>query len=153
MEERIFALEEAQQQAQERAQVAMATSEDLNSNSYSQLLALYNEMDTRLAEIKQVSLSVATLQAMFKNQSEEFEAVKESVVAGLSSSSVLAESVAGLSHAVASAYAKADEQVASVEALSALLEGQTSELNKMKESMQLHSVALSTNNQEMVAIK
>lgn len=153
MEERIFALEEAQQQAQERAQVAMATSEDLNSNSYSQLLALYNEMDTRLAEIKQVSLSVATLQAMFKNQSEEFEAVKESVVAGLSSSSVLAESVAGLSHAVASAYAKADEQVASVEALSALLEGQTSELNKMKESMQLHSVALSTNNQEMAAIK
>ena len=153
MEERIFALEEARQQAQERAQVAMATSEDLNSNSYSQLLALYNEMDTRLAEIKQVSLSVATLQAMFKNQSEEFEAVKESVVAGLSSSSVLAESVAGLSHAVASAYAKADEQVTSVEALSALLEGQTSELNKMKESMQLHSVALSTNNQEMAAIK
>lgn len=151
MEERISALEEAQQQAQERAQVAMATSE--NANSYSQLLALHDEMDTRLAEIKQVSLSVATLQAMFKNQSEEFEAVKESVVAGLSSSSALAENVAGLSHAVASAYAKADEQVASVEALNALLEGQTSELNEMKESMHLHNDALSTNNQEMAAIK
>lgn len=151
MEERISALEEAQQQAQERAQVAMATSE--NANGYSQLLALHDEMDTRLAEIKQVSLSVATLQAMFKNQSEEFEAVKESVVAGLSSSSALAENVAGLSHAVASAYAKADEQVASVEALNALLEGQTSELNEMKESMHLHNDALSTNNQEMAAIK
>lgn len=151
MEERISALEEAQQQAQERAQVAMATSE--NANGYSQLLALHDEMDTRLVEIKQVSLSVATLQAMFKNQSEEFEAVKESVVAGLSSSSALAENVAGLSHAVASAYAKADEQVASVEALNALLEGQTSELNEMKESMHLHNDALSTNNQEMAAIK
>lgn len=151
MEERISALEEAQQQAQERAQVAMATSE--NANGCSQLLALHDEMDTRLAEIKQVSLSVATLQAMFKNQSEEFEAVKESVVAGLSSSSALAENVAGLSHAVASAYAKADEQVASVEALNALLEGQTSELNEMKESMHLHNDALSTNNQEMAAIK
>lgn len=154
MEERIFALEEAQKQAQERAEVALATSEKLkNSDLYSQLLDLHDEMDIRLAEIKQVTLSVTTLQAMFKNQSEEFEAVKESVVAGLSSGSALAENVAGLTDAVAGACSRVDEQVASVEALNAQLEGQASELNQLKESMHLHNVALYTNNQEMAAIK
>ncbi len=154
LEERIFALEEAQKQAQERAEVALATSEKLkNSTLYTQLLNLHDEMDTRLNEMKQVSLSVTNLQAMFKNQFEEFEAMKESVAAGLHSSSALAENVAGLSNAVASAYSKAEEQVASVEGLYTQLEGQASVLNELKESMHLHDVALHANNQEMAAIK
>ncbi|XP_029286582.1 troponin T, skeletal muscle [Cottoperca gobio] len=149
VKERIFALEEAQKQAQEKA-----TSEKLKTpGHYSQLEALNDEMDTRLAVIKQVALSVTTLQAMFKNQSEAFEAVKESVVAGLSSSSALAENVAGLTNVVASAGSRVDKQVASVEALNAQLEGQASDLNEMKESMHLHNAAFRTNNQEMAALK
>uniref|UniRef100_A0A8C3A3C8 Zgc:66479 n=1 Tax=Cyclopterus lumpus TaxID=8103 RepID=A0A8C3A3C8_CYCLU len=154
VEERMFALEEAQKQAQEKADVALATSEKLkNSDNYEQLWALHDDMDTRLTGIKQVVLSVTTLQAMFNNQSEEFEAVKESVVAGLSSSSALAESVAGLTSAVLSACSRVDEQVASVEALNAQLEGQASDLSELKELMYLHKDALHTNNQEMAAIK
>ncbi|XP_037640506.1 FK506-binding protein 5 [Sebastes umbrosus] len=154
VEDRIFALEEAQKQAQEKAEVALATSEKLkNSGHYEQLWALHDEMDTRLTEIKQVALSVTTLQAMFKNQSEEFEAVKESVVAGLSSGFALAETVARLSNAVASACSRVDEKVASVEALDARLEGQASDLKELKESMYLYNVALHANNQEMAVVK
>ncbi|KAL7408580.1 hypothetical protein ABVT39_025891 [Epinephelus coioides] len=154
LEERIFALEEAQKQAQEKAEVALATSEKLkNSGHHSQLSALRDEIDTRLTEIKQVTLSVTALQAMFKNQSEKFEAMKKSVVAGLSSSSALAESVVRLSATVSSACSRIDKQVASVEVLNAQLAGQALELSELKESMHLHNVALHTNNQEMAAIK
>ena len=147
MEERIFALEEAQKQVQEKAEVALDISEKFKNTD--QLWALRDEMDIRLTEIKQVSLSVTSLQAMFKNQSEELEAMKESVVAGLSSSLALAENVAGLTNAMA----RVDERFASMEALHAQLKGQASELDELKESMDLHNVALHTNNQNMAAIK
>ncbi|XP_071398381.1 LOW QUALITY PROTEIN: immunoglobulin-like and fibronectin type III domain-containing protein 1 [Centroberyx affinis] len=154
VEERILALEEAQKQAQQAAEVALATSEKLkNTDLHSQIWALHADMDTRLAESQQVAVSVATLQAMFKNQSEEFEAVKEGVAAILSSSSALAASVAGLTGAVASANSRVDEQLTSMEALNVQLEEQDSELNELKVSLDLHKVVLYTNSQEVVAIK
>ncbi|KAK1902041.1 hypothetical protein KUDE01_005005 [Dissostichus eleginoides] len=142
LEERIFALE--------KAEVALATSEKLR---YLELGSLNAELDTRMAELEQVTLSVTTLQAIFKNQSEEFEAVKESVAAGLSSSSALAENVAELTNAVASASSKVDEQDASLAFLNAQLKGQASDLNEMKELMHLHDAALHTSNQEVASIK
>ncbi|KAG8007594.1 Protein phosphatase 1 regulatory subunit 12A, partial [Nibea albiflora] len=154
VEERIFALEEAQKQAQERAAVALAASEKLkNSDIYSQLLDLRNEMSTGLAAIKQVSLSFTTLQNILKNRSEELEALKESVVASLNSSSALAENVAGLTNAVASAYSRVDGQIASVDGLNTQLEGHISELNELKESMHLYNVALHTDDQKTAAVK
>lgn len=154
MEERIFALEEAQKQAQESAAVSLAASEKLkNSNVYSQLSDLHDEMDTRLVEIKQVSLSFTTLQDLFKSRSEEFEVFKESVVASLNSSSALVENVTGLTNDVASAYSRVDEQIASMDGLNARLEGHVSELNELKESMHLYNVALHTNNQKTAAVK
>ncbi|XP_033939381.1 FK506-binding protein 5-like [Pseudochaenichthys georgianus] len=142
VEERIFALE--------KAEVALATSEKLRD---SELGSLNAELDTRIAELEQVTLSVTTLQAIFQNQSEEFEAVKESVAAGLSSSSALAENVAELTNAVASASSKVDEQDASLAFLNVQLKGQASDLNEMKELMHLHDAALHTSNQEVASIK
>ncbi|KAM3621641.1 uncharacterized protein V6R79_013960 [Siganus canaliculatus] len=154
LDDRITALEETQKQAQEKAEVALATSEKFKSpDLFSQLLALHDELDTRLSEMKQVTLSVSTLQAMFKNQSEEFEAIKKSVMVGLTSSSSLAENVAGLTKAVASAFSRVDEQVAAVAAFGAELEGQASELDDLKDSMHLHNVALYLHNQEVAAVK
>ncbi|TNN45878.1 hypothetical protein EYF80_043910 [Liparis tanakae] len=154
VERRMFALEEAQKQAQETAEFALATSENLrNFDNYDELMALQEEMDSRLTEIKQVVLSVTTLQAMFGNHSQEFEAVKESVVAALSSGSALAENVAWLAGAVLGASARVDEQAASAEALNAQLDGQASDLSELRESMDLHKDVLHTNNQEMAAIK
>lgn len=154
MEERIGALEEAQKQAQQEAEVALATSEKLKTTDlYSDLWALHEEMDTQWAEIKQVSLTIRTLQDMMKNHSEEFDTMKERVVTGLRSSSALAENVAGLTGAVSSACSRADEQFASVEALNAALGEQSSELNELRELLYLHNIALYTNNQEMTAVK
>ncbi|XP_023127912.2 glutamic acid-rich protein-like [Amphiprion ocellaris] len=150
VEERIFALEESQKQAQEKAEVALATSEELrNSDLLSQLWALHAEMNTLWDEIKQAALSVTTLQGMFKNQSEGFKVTKERVMAGLSFSSALTETVAGLT----STCSRVAEQGALVEALNAQLEGQASELNDLRELLYLHNVALHTHNQEIAAIK
>ncbi|KAG7226777.1 hypothetical protein INR49_014126 [Caranx melampygus] len=140
MEERIVALEDAQKQAQQEAEVALATSEKLkNTDLYSDLWALHEEMDTQWAEIKQVSLSIKTLQDMMKNHSEEFDTMKERVVTVLSSSSALAENVAGLTSAVSSACSRADEHFASVEALNAVL-GEQSELMQTKQAMRAHAL-------------
>lgn len=149
-----MALEEAQKQAQQKAEVALATSEKLkNTDLHTQVWALHSEIDIRLAEMQQVAVSTATLQAMLKNKTEEFEAVKETVVALLNSNSVLAASVAGLTSAVASTTSRLDEQVTTIDALDTQLEGQASELNEMKVSLDLHKVALYTNNNEVSAIK
>ncbi|KAK5872082.1 hypothetical protein PBY51_012814 [Eleginops maclovinus] len=150
VEERIFALEAAQKHAQDEAEVTLAMSEKLR---YSELGSLNAELDTRMAELKQVVLSVTTLQAMFKNQSEEFEAMKESVAASLSSSSALAKNVAELTNAVASASSKVNEQDASLAFLNTQLEGQASDLNEMKELMHIHDAALHTSNQQVAAVR
>ncbi|XP_074522674.1 uncharacterized protein LOC141787877 [Halichoeres trimaculatus] len=154
VEQRILALEEAHRQAQEEAEVAQATSEKLrNSDLFSQILDLHDEMDIRSMEMNQVSLSLSSLQVLFKNQSEEFEAVKESVVSALGSSAALSENVDGLTDAVAAASSRVDQQVASVDALNTRLLGQAAELDELKESMHLHTAALQTNNKEIAAVK
>lgn len=154
MEQRIFALEEAHKQAQEEAEVAQATSEKLkNSDLFSQIMDLHDEMDIRSMEMNQVSMSVSTLQVLFKNQSEEFEAVKGNVVAALSSSDALSENIDGLTDAVATASSRVDQQVALVDALNAKIKGQASELDELKESMHLHTAALQTNNKNIAAVK
>ncbi|KAM7423061.1 hypothetical protein PAMA_010879 [Pampus argenteus] len=81
-------------------------------------------MDTRWADINQVTLSATTLKAMFKNQSEEIEAVKE--------------------NAEHSASSRADEHVVSVEALNAQLERQATifitELVEVKQAMRAQAL-------------
>lgn len=77
--------------------------------------------------------------------------MKESVVAGMSSSSALAENLAGLNNAVVCS--RVDEQVASVETPNVQLEGQTSELDMLKESLLLNNVAIYANNQSVVSVK
>ncbi|XP_029908020.1 protein WEAK CHLOROPLAST MOVEMENT UNDER BLUE LIGHT 1-like [Myripristis murdjan] len=154
VEERILALEEAQKLAQQKAEVALATSEKLtHTDLHSQIWALRAEMDVRSTEMQQAAISTASLRAIIKNQSEEFEALKGGLEAMLSSSSALAANVAGLSHAVTSANSRVDEQVTLVEALNTRLEGQAAELNELKVSLDLHNAALYTNNQEVAAIK
>jgi len=154
VEERILALEEAQKDAQQKAEVALETSESLkNSDLHSQIWALHSEMDAQLAEMQQVAVSTAALHALLKNKSEEFDAVKESVANILGSNSVLAASVAGLNSAVGSTNSRLNEQVTVMDTLHAQLEGHASELNDMKVALDLHKVALFANNQDMVVIK
>jgi len=154
VEERILALEEAQKDAQQKAEVALATSESLkNSDLHSQIWALHSEMDAQLAEMQQVAVSTAALHALLKNKSEEFDAVKESVANILGSNSVLAASVAGLNSAVGSANSRLNEQVTVMHTIHEQMEGHASELNDMKVALDLHKVALYANSQDVVMIK
>ena len=154
MEERFLTLEEVHKQAQEKAEFALATSEKLkNSDLLLQLRALQAEMDTRLDEIKQVPHSVTTLRSTFKNQSEEFEVMKESIVASLSSSLALSENLAALTSALASVHSKVAQHIASVQALNAQSEVKASELNELKDWLHVHNVAVHSHNQEIIALK
>ncbi|XP_028262347.1 neurofilament light polypeptide-like [Parambassis ranga] len=152
VEDRIFSLEQAQKQTWEKAEVFLATERLKNPDLLSKLWELRSEIDTQWDEIQQASLAVTTLHAMFKNQSEEFEVIKQRLAASLSSSSAMPEHVAGLTSAVASVCSRINEQVASVEVLSAQLEGQDSKLSDLKELVYLHNVALHTHTHEMDAL-
>lgn len=154
VEERILALEEAQKDAQQKAEVALETSESLkNSDLHSQIWALHSEIDGQLAQMQQVAASTAMLHAMLRNKSEEFDAVKESVANILSTSSVLAAGVAGLNSAVGSTNSRLNEQFAVMDTLNARMEGHASELNDMKTALDLHKIALYANSQDVAMIK
>ncbi|CAN9511919.1 unnamed protein product [Ophioblennius macclurei] len=150
VEERIYALEESQKQAQEKAEAALAASEEVKtSDLFSQLVALKTEINTQWDEMKQAAFSVTTLRGFFKNKSEELEVMKEKVASALSVSSTLSESMDGLT----SACSRVAEQVSSVDALSAQVEAHASEMNDLKDLLYLHSVALQAHNREMAKMK
>ncbi|XP_041743540.2 protein Ycf2 [Coregonus clupeaformis] len=154
IEERILALEAAQKQAQQKVEITLATSEQLKSiDLKSQVWALHNEMNTRLAEFQQVAVSSAALQAMIKNKSNDLESVKESVAAISSSNSALAVSVSGLTSMVDNIKSRLDKQVSTVDGLPSQLEGQVTEQRELREFLSLHRVVLHNNHQEVGEIK
>lgn len=96
----------------------MDTSEKLkNSDIFLQLRTLSTEINSRWDEVKQFTLSVTSLRAMLKNQSEGFGVMKQVIAANFSSSSTLSDSVVTLAGAVAGVCLRVDEQVASAKAL------------------------------------
>lgn len=154
IEERILALEAAQKQAQQKAEVTLAMSEQLKSiDLKSQLWSLHNEMNTRLAEFQKVAISSAALQAMMKNKSDDFKSVKESVAAVSSSNSALAVSLARMTSTVDNVKSSLDEQVSTVDGLTSQLEGQVTEQRELREFLSLHRVVLHNNHQEVGEIK
>ncbi|KAM9534524.1 uncharacterized protein ACWYII_039420 [Salvelinus alpinus] len=154
IEERILALEAAQKQAQQKAEVTLAASEQLKSiDLKSQLWALHNEMNTRLAEFQQVAISSAALQAMMKNKSDDFDSVKESVAAVSSSNSALAVGLARMTSTVDNVKSRLDGQVSTVDGLTSQLEGQVTEQRELREFLSLHRVELHNNHQEVGEIK
>lgn len=154
IEERILALEAAQKQAQQKAVVTLATSEQLKSiDLKSQLWALHNEMNTRLAEFQQVAISSAALQVTMKNKSDNFESVKESVAAVSSSNSALAVSLERMTSTVDNIKSRLDEQVSTVDGLMSQLVGQVTEQRELREFLSLQRVVLHNNHQEVGEIK
>ncbi|XP_040890310.1 immunoglobulin-like and fibronectin type III domain-containing protein 1 [Toxotes jaculatrix] len=79
MQEKVANFQQVVETTDAQFNVAIEESYSVMFNTYCNgLINPYNiELDTRWAEIKQVSLSIETLQALMKNQSEEFEAMKE----------------------------------------------------------------------------
>uniref|UniRef100_A0A4W5RHU1 Zgc:66479 n=1 Tax=Hucho hucho TaxID=62062 RepID=A0A4W5RHU1_9TELE len=154
IEERILALEAAQKQAKQKAEVTLATSEQLKSiDLKSQVWALHNEMNTRLAEFQQVAISSAALQGMMKNKSDDLESVKESVEAISSSNSALAVSLARMTSMVDNVKSRLDKQASTVDGLTSQLVGQVTDQRELREFLSLQRVELQNNHQEVGEIK
>lgn len=153
-EERLQALEEAYTQAQKKAEVALAASEKIKSTDiHSQVWSLQSEMNTKLTELQQTTVSTATLNAVIKNKTEELKKLKQRVNSVLSANSEVVVSISGLTDTVLVTTSRLDEQMSAVEGLASLLEQQRTELASLRESFADNQKALERNRQEVIDIK
>uniref|UniRef100_W5LBD5 Zgc:66479 n=1 Tax=Astyanax mexicanus TaxID=7994 RepID=W5LBD5_ASTMX len=153
-EERLLGLEEAYAKAQRQAEVALAASEQIKSKDLqNKVWALQTEMNAKLAELQQNSISIASLNAILKNKSEEFEAVKQSVSAIMSANTELAVSVSGLASTLSLTETHLGEHVLVVEGLKSQVEDQKWEIAEMRESFTNKQEALVTNVQELMELR
>ncbi|XP_059415850.1 interaptin-like isoform X1 [Carassius carassius] len=153
-EERLRALEEAYTQAQKKADVALATSEKIKSTDLqSQFWSLQSEMNAKLSELQQESVSTATLNAMVKNKTEEIETLKQKLNSILTENSEVAVTISGLTDTVLVTKTHLDEQMSTTEGLISELEEQRMEILSLKESFISNKRILDRNRQEVMDIK
>ncbi|XP_027002054.2 myosin-1B isoform X2 [Tachysurus fulvidraco] len=153
-EERLMALEDAYAKAQRQVELALATSEQIKSKDLqSKVWSLQSEMNDKLAELQQNTISIAALNAIIKNKSIEFEVVKQSVNTMLSANAELAIQVAGFSSTLSVNKLRLDEQIFVVDGLMSQLEGQKREINEIKDLFANNKESLAVNSQELMDIK
>lgn len=153
-EERLLALEDAYAKAQRQVELALATSEQIKSNNLqSKVWSLQTEMNNKLAELQQNTISITALNAIVKNKSVEFEVVKQSVNTMLSANTELAIQISGFSSMLSVTKLRLDEQISAVEGLMSQLEGQKMEINEIKELFASNQETLATNTQELMDMK
>lgn len=153
-EERLVALEDAYAKAQRQVELALATSEQIKSKDLqSKVWSLQTEMNDKLAELQQNTISIAALNAIIKNKSIEFEVVKQSVNTMLSANAELAIQIAGFSSTLSVTKLRMDEQISVVDGLMSQLEDQKKEINEIKDLFASNKESLAVNAQELMDIK
>ncbi|KAK3556997.1 hypothetical protein QTP70_022342, partial [Hemibagrus guttatus] len=153
-EERLVALEDAYAKAQRQVELALATSEQIKSKDLqSKVWSLQTEMNDKLAELQQTTISIAALNAIIKNKSIEFEVVKQSVNTMLSANAELAIQISGFSSTLSVTKLRLDEQSSVVDGLMSQLEGQKKEINEIKDLFASNQESLAVNAQELMDIK
>ncbi len=110
-------------------------------------------MNGRLSELQQESVSTATLNSMVKNKTEEIETLKQRLNSILTGNSEVAVTISGLTDTVLVTKSRLDEQMSTIEGLTAELEGQKMELSSLKESYVRNKKALERHRQEVMDIK
>ncbi len=118
-----------------------------------QFWSLQSEMNGRLSELQQESVSTATLNAMVKNKTEEIETLKQRLNSILTGNSEVAVTISGLTDTVLVTKSRLDEQMSTIEGLTSELEGQKMELSSLKESYVRNKKALERHRQEVMDIK
>lgn len=153
-EERLQALEEAYTQAQKKADVALATSEKIKSTDLqNQFWSLQSEMNGKLSELQQESVSTVTLNAVVKNKTEEIETLKQRLNSMLTANAEVAVTISGLTDTVLVTSSRLDEQMSTIEGLTTELEEQRLELSSLKKSFISNKKALEKNRKEVIDIK
>lgn len=154
LEERLVALEDAYAKSHRQVELALATSEKIKSKDLQhKMWSLQTEMNDKLAELQQNTVSVSALNAIIKNKSVEFEVVKQSVNSMLSTNTELAIQISGVSSMLSVTKLHLDEQSSVVDGLTSQLEGQKGEINEIKELFTSNHESLATNTQELMDIK
>lgn len=153
-EERLEALEHAYAKAQRQAELALATSEQIKSKDLqSKMWSLQTEMNDKLAELQQNTISIAALNTIIKNKSVEFEVVKQNINTMLSANAELAIQISGFSSMLSVTKLHLDEQISIVEGLMSQCEGQKREINEIKALFASNQESLATNTQDLMDIK
>lgn len=153
-EERLLALEDAYAKAQRQVELALATSEQIKSKDLqSKVWSLQTEMNDKLAELQQNTISIAALNAIIKNKSIEFEVVKQSVNTMLNANTELAIQIAGFSSTLSVTKLHLDKQISVVDGLLSQLDSQKREINEIKELYAGNQKSVAINAQELMDIK
>lgn len=153
-EERLVALEDAYTKAQRQVEIALATSEQIKSKDLqSKMWSLQTEMNDKLAELQQNTISIAALNAIIKNKSVEFEVVKQSVNTMLSANTELAIQISGVSSTLSVTKLHLGKQMSVVDGLMSQLEGQKREIDELKEIFTSNQESFAANTQELMDIK
>lgn len=153
-EDRLQALEDAYMQDEKKAEIALAASEKIQSTDlHSQVWSLQSEMNAKLTELQQTTVSTATLNGVIKNKTEELEKLKQRLNSVLSANSEVAVGISGLTDTVFVTTSRLNEQMSAVEGLASLLEQQRTELASLRESFADNQKTLERNRQEVIDIK
>lgn len=110
-------------------------------------------MTSKFAELQQNTVSITSLNAIIKNKSDEFEAVKQRVSNILSTNSELAFSIAGLTSTLSVTEARLEEHISVVDGLMSQIVDQKREMSEMKESFVSNQEALAMNAQGLMDIE
>lgn len=143
--------------AQKQVGMALATAEQLRTSDLpAQVLSLHTEMKTRLAEMQQATVSLeqlSQLQTTLKGKSEEFEGVRVQVEGLAALSTDLSQKVEVLTGSLGEAETKLEERVGQVSTLSAALDGQAVEVDKLKEQLGSYQAQLQASTLEMATVR
>ncbi|XP_076022286.1 uncharacterized protein LOC143012844 [Genypterus blacodes] len=157
VENRLNALEESYTLAKKQVGMALATAEQLKTSDLpAQVLSLHTEMNTRLSEMQQATVSLehmSQLQSILKEKSEAFEGVRLQVEGLGALSAELSQKVEILTGSLGQAEAKLDERMGQVSMLTSTMDGQAFEVLRLKEQLATYQSQLEASTLEMAAVR
>lgn len=157
LETRLSALEESYSLTQKQVGIALATAEQLRmSDLPAQVLSLHTEINTRLAEMQQATVSVEQLnqlQTTLKGKSEELDGVRNQMDNLATMSSELSQKVKVLSGSLRETESKLEERAGQATTLSASLDGQAALVLGLKQQVDAYQAHFESSALEVATVR
>lgn len=157
LETRLSALEESYSLTQKQVGIALATAEQLRTSDLpARVLSLHTEMNTRLAEMQQATVSVEQLnqlQTTLKGKSEELDGVRNRLDSLDTMSSELSQKVKVLSGSLREAESKLEERAGQAMTLSASLDGQAALVLGLKQQVDAYQAHFESSALEVATVR
>lgn len=157
VESRLIALEESYVLAQKRADMALATSEQLKTSDLpAQVLSLHTEVEARFAEMQQSTVSpeqLSQLQSTLEAGNQELGAVKAQVEGLAALGAQLSQQVDFLTGSRGDAESKLEAIAGRFATLGAAVDAQAAEVLGLKELMDAQQALVEANRLEAAAVR